>query len=197
MTSRLIVNQIRHTGASADAITMDSSGNVTFPANATCSGTATGFGTDGITMADSWKLSNSYNLSNDDYIQSGWVRHTGTLGGNVGSAMSEGAGVFAFPTTGLYHVELNVGFYHGSSVSYLGVSWRLSTDGGGNYSQISSGYVGGSSGAAYDRLRIDEFFDVTNASDFKMRFQLILPSQTTVQGGDGRTTLKVIKYGET
>lgn len=44
MSSRLIVNQIRHTGASADAITMDASGNVTFPANATCSGTASGFG---------------------------------------------------------------------------------------------------------------------------------------------------------
>ena len=44
MTSKLIVNNIRHTGASADAITMDASGNVTFPANATCSGTATGFG---------------------------------------------------------------------------------------------------------------------------------------------------------
>ena len=29
MSSRLIVNQIRHTGASADAITMDASGNVT------------------------------------------------------------------------------------------------------------------------------------------------------------------------
>ena len=43
MTSKLIVNSIRHTGASADAITMDASGNVTFPANATCSGTATGF----------------------------------------------------------------------------------------------------------------------------------------------------------
>ena len=44
MTSKLVVNSIRHTGASADAITMDASGNVTFPANATCSGTATGFG---------------------------------------------------------------------------------------------------------------------------------------------------------
>ena len=44
MTSKLIVNSIRHTGASADGITLDSSGNVTFPANATCSGTATGFG---------------------------------------------------------------------------------------------------------------------------------------------------------
>tara|TARA_A100001515_G_scaffold131978_1_gene120082 strand:+ start:254 stop:823 length:570 start_codon:yes stop_codon:yes gene_type:complete len=45
MTSRLVVNSVRHTGASADAITLDASGNVTFPANATCSGTATGFGT--------------------------------------------------------------------------------------------------------------------------------------------------------
>ena len=41
--SRLITNAIRSTSASADAITMDGSGNVTFPANATCSGTATGF----------------------------------------------------------------------------------------------------------------------------------------------------------
>tara|TARA_B100001093_G_C26298849_1_gene788478 strand:- start:44 stop:643 length:600 start_codon:yes stop_codon:yes gene_type:complete len=44
MSSRLVVNSVRHTGASADAITMDASGNVTFPANATCSGTASGFG---------------------------------------------------------------------------------------------------------------------------------------------------------
>ena len=151
----------------------------------------------GITMADSWKMSSSVNYNTGDYLTSSWVRHTGTIGGNVGSAMTESSGVFTFPTTGLYHVELNIGFYHNSSVSYLGCSWKLSTDGGSSYSQITSGYVGGSSGAAYDRLRIDEFFDVTNASNFKMKFELIVPSQTTVQGGDGRTTFKVIKYGET
>jgi len=39
--SRLITNAIRSTSASADAITMDGSGNVTFPADATCSGNAT------------------------------------------------------------------------------------------------------------------------------------------------------------
>ena len=54
MTSKLIVNSIRHTGASADAITMDASGNVTFPGNATCSGTPSGFG--GITMFVNIKL---------------------------------------------------------------------------------------------------------------------------------------------
>ena len=42
--SRVIANSFRHTGASADGITLDSSGNVTFPANVTCSGTATGMG---------------------------------------------------------------------------------------------------------------------------------------------------------
>jgi len=151
----------------------------------------------GITMADSWKLDNSYNYVNGNFLTNGWTRHTGTLGGNVGSAMTESSGVFTFPATGLYHVELNIGFYHGGSVNYLGLSWRLSTDGGSSYSQTTSGYVGGSSGAAYDRLRLDEFFDVTNASNFKMKFELILPAQTTVQGGNGRTTLKVIKYGET
>ena len=44
MTSKLIVNSVRHTGASADNITMAADGSVTFPGNATCSGTATGFG---------------------------------------------------------------------------------------------------------------------------------------------------------
>ena len=42
--SRLVTNAIRSTSASADAITLDGSGNATFPANVTCSGTATGFG---------------------------------------------------------------------------------------------------------------------------------------------------------
>jgi hypothetical protein len=42
--SRLVTNAIRSTSASSDAITLDGSGNATFPANVTCSGTATGFG---------------------------------------------------------------------------------------------------------------------------------------------------------
>ena len=45
--SRLLVDQIRSNSASADAITLDGSGNLTIPGNATCSGTATGFGIGG------------------------------------------------------------------------------------------------------------------------------------------------------
>ena len=48
--SRILVDQIRSNSASADALTLDGSGNLTIPGNLTCSGnaslsgTATGFG---------------------------------------------------------------------------------------------------------------------------------------------------------
>ena len=45
--SRILVDQIRSNSASSDAITLDGSGNLTIPGNATCSGTATGFGIGG------------------------------------------------------------------------------------------------------------------------------------------------------
>ena len=45
--SRIIVDAVRNSSASADAITLASDGSVTIPGNATCSGTATGFGIGG------------------------------------------------------------------------------------------------------------------------------------------------------
>ena len=42
--SRIIVDAVRNSSASADGITLASDGSVTIPGNATCSGTATGFG---------------------------------------------------------------------------------------------------------------------------------------------------------
>ena len=42
--SRIIVDSVRNSSASSDGITLASDGSVTIPGNATCSGTATGFG---------------------------------------------------------------------------------------------------------------------------------------------------------
>ncbi len=71
MTSRLIVNSIRHTGASADAITLDNSGNATFPANVTCSGTATGFGGGKILQVVSSNKSNVVSSNSTSYYSIG------------------------------------------------------------------------------------------------------------------------------
>lgn len=42
--SRIVVDAVRNSSASTDGITLANDGSVTFPGNATCSGTATGFG---------------------------------------------------------------------------------------------------------------------------------------------------------
>ena len=42
--SRIVVDAIRNSSASSDGITLASDGSVTIPGNATCSGTASGFG---------------------------------------------------------------------------------------------------------------------------------------------------------
>ena len=74
MTSKLIVNSIRHTGASADAITMDASGNVTFPANATCSGTATGFGGGKVLKYETTVYNTQVSHSGTSYVDTGLSR---------------------------------------------------------------------------------------------------------------------------
>ena len=65
MSSRLVVNSVRHTGASADAITMDASGNVTFPGNATCSGTATNFGGGKLLQVVSTTKTDHFSMASD------------------------------------------------------------------------------------------------------------------------------------
>ena len=74
MTSKLIVNSIRHTGASADAITMDASGNVTFPANATCSGTATGFGGGKLLQVVQTRVVTTSSTANSSFSDTSLVR---------------------------------------------------------------------------------------------------------------------------
>ena len=61
--SRILVDQIRSNSASADAMTLDGSGNVTFPANATCSGTATGFGGGKIVQVKSVSKLDTFSVS--------------------------------------------------------------------------------------------------------------------------------------
>ena len=65
--SRLITNSIRSTSASSDAITFDGSGNATFPANVTCSGTATGMGGGKVLQIQSTNVASSIQITSTSY----------------------------------------------------------------------------------------------------------------------------------
>lgn len=110
--SRVIVNQIRHTGASADAITLDSSGNVTFPANVTCSGTATGMGGGKILQVKQAVKTDTSSTTN-----TGWVTIPGTDETGSGSLFEVNITPSATSSKILVswgiHLSTNAGVYSG------------------------------------------------------------------------------------
>ena len=61
--SRIIVDAVRNSSAGADGITLASDGSVTFPGNATCSGTASGFGGGKILQVVSTNKTDGYSAS--------------------------------------------------------------------------------------------------------------------------------------
>jgi len=194
MTSKLIVNSLRHTGASADAITMDASGNVTFPGNATCSGTATGFG-GGIQMADQWSITTDNNKTNGQVIDTGWER-SDYFFAQIGTGMTESSGIFTFPSTGIY---LLMSQHHmNTSASYCGVQMRVSSDSGGSYSTVSYGSITNTNNG-YHHLSLHAVVDVQNASTY--RFGLRAYNTANVQySGDSdslRNGVTFIRLGDT
>ena len=203
MTSKLIVNSIRHTGASADAITMDASGNVTFPANATCSGTATGFGVQGITMVDNWYINSALSVpSGEATITANWERGTSDQFGRIGSAMTQSSGVFTFPSTGIYYCSINGGFYRGTGYRrYIGWTIKTTSDNSSythaviNYDSIS-GDTNSNISAAVSATCV---FDVTDTSTHKMTFQTdAVDSGAAVTGVSGRyANVLFIRLGDT
>ena len=167
MTSKLIVNSIRHTGASADAITMDASGNVTFPANATCSGTATGFG-GGITEIDYWRLTSNFQ-GNAYHIQNNWERADSQLEDKKGTGMSESSGLFTFPSTGYYYVEFNLKCYRGAGSQIYNITQYIRTTTSGDTS----------SGTDYNLSNNTSMYSPANNSHYTQSARMIVKCSNT------------------
>ena len=121
MTSKLIVNSIRHTGASADGITMDASGNVTFPGNATCSGTPTGFGK--ILQVVGQNLTTQMTSTSTSYVDTGLT-----------------ASITPSATSSKILILLNISFHiSGDNNAYLGLfrdSTEINSGAGGTYNAM-------------------------------------------------------------
>ncbi len=108
--SRVIANSYRHTGASADAITLDSSGNVTFPANVTCSGTATGMGGGKILQVLQTVKTDVFSTNSTSY-----VAVTGLTQAITAASTSN-------------KILINITLYGGNSGSQYAVAFKLAKD---------------------------------------------------------------------
>ena len=204
MTSKLIVKSVRHTGASADAITMDASGNVTFPGNATCSGTPSGFG--GITEADQFLLTSNLSVSGTATTVTSNLARSGYsfMGTNskIGTGMSESGGVFTFPSTGKYLITTCATFQSTNQAIYAAFRSQLSVDGGSNWYYIMVNYTSifdSGSDTVYAQANGQALVDITDVSTHKFRCSATSNSSITVVGhvNEAFTSIMFTRLGDT
>ena len=185
MTSKLIVNSLRHTGASSDAITMDASGNVTFPGNATCSGTPSGFG--GVTMIDQYRVTSNA-TGDQEPIQNNLERVDNARNGLLNAGMTVSSGVWTFPSTGYYEIYAQVVSYVTSGVNNRELRFYMYTtvDNGSNWNDsvhaYDQQYDSGSN--TWATSQFNYVIDITDTSNDKVKFHFSPDNTSTYMKGD-------------
>ena len=149
----------------------------------------------GITHASTWYLSSSFTGS--AVPVTALSAYTGAGAGTIGSAMTISSGIFTFPTTGIWYIQVDTGFQLDGDSRYNRAEIRTTTD-GSSYNYAHSPYCfitdAGSSGAIYQNQHTGHLFDVVNTTDYKCRIQ------TEVQNSSTQTwMMKVafVRYGDT
>lgn len=153
MTSKLKVTDIADPTNGNTAISIDSSGIVTFPSNPVC--------------IDQYRLTGNHTTNNGTLTSLEQVDDP--YFSSVGTAMSVSSGIFSFPHTGVYRV-----YFFGNGVTNSGdstgyVATSVSNDSGSTYDDMAYAIAGDSDGEQFI-LSSEVFVNVTNTSTFRLKF---------------------------
>jgi len=177
MTAILKVDTIQDTSGnniineSSNTITIGASGDtISIPSGATIanSGTATGFGIDGITVADQWRVTANI-TANADPISSNLERIDTAGQGTIGTAMSVSSGRFTFPSTGIYLVSFNAYGMIASGGDNIGMYINVTTN-NSSYSSVATSFAGNQGGRSVP-VAGSSLIDVTDTSNVKVSFK--------------------------
>ena len=159
----------------------------------------------GITQADQWRLSSPMQLTTND-ITANLERVDDSGFGYVGDGMTESSGVFSFPETGIYRVDLNATFYFtsGSGNSrYIMVRTQTTTN-NSSYTNVARAITNIDDFIANNissNCSSTIYLDVTDTSNVKVKFTT---SSAATSGyyldgttADNYTTFTFTRLGDT
>jgi hypothetical protein len=158
--------------------------------------------TNGITMADQWRLTTNF-TGDANPIASNLERIDASGQGTLGTAMSESSGIFTFPSTGIYLVEFQVNSYNNTGNWYHSINIDITTD-NSSYNTRAQGQAWGTNAGEpqtyYSSGNVKTLVDVTDTSNVKVRFSVdAFSSSTTTQGNTNvnLTFMTFIRLGDT
>ena len=153
----------------------------------------------GITVAGQWRITTSFTGAVNP-LANNWEEND-TNYSRIGSAMSQSSGVFTFPETGVYIIEFQrVASLNGDD--RFTTNYIAATTDNSSYTNIAYGdahikQAGGSTGTT---VIASTFFDVTNTSTHKIRFQVANVNGSTQTVGSSTqniTFATFIRLGDT
>ena len=128
----------------------------------------------GITQADMYRITTDFNLATSEtFITSNWER-VDTDFDKIGDGMSESSGVFTFPETGIYLIQVGatIGTGGAGGGRYGEISTHFTTDDSSYtkraYSQDNQTFGDGETNHFHQVI-----FDVTNVSTHKVKFATV------------------------
>ena len=140
----------------------------------------------------------------DAFVTSNLERVDNTAQGYIaGSTMSESSGVFTFPSTGIYLVQTEAGFYVADDARYVEVAIYATVDNSNYILQSSSnGFIQiTQSSNTYTTVSGSTLIDVTDTSNVKVKFAYARkdPNSVTLIGNTDRnsTYCTFIRLGDT
>ena len=153
----------------------------------------------GLAMADQFRLSANRAANTSEDITTNIERVDTDGFGQLGTGMTESSGIFTFPSTGIYYLELTVAFYIVAD-NAANVSIYTTTD-GTNYGDAAIVSSGNQSGGANEFTVSNRFvFDVTNTSTHKVKLvSHSIGGGSYVRGETdrNRTAITFFKLGDT
>ena len=139
----------------------------------------------GITMADQWRITSTFQVSSNTYITTNWERNDTTGYSKIGTGMSESSGVFTFPATGIYLVGINLtGNADSGGFNYIACS-IYTTINNSSYTQSASTYESVDASNRHWAMATEFIFDVTDVSNCKVKFFVGASNTNPYVYGDG------------
>ena len=157
--------------------------------------------TNGITVADQWRLTTTF-AGDAEPIASNLERIDTTGMGTIGSAMTESSGIFTFPSTGIYKVEFVASFALTAADSRYNIGRIQGTTNDSSYAEWGDQrtVLYDSGGASYSSCYGCVLVDVTDVSNVKVRFDSVVEDDNTSTRGNtdtNETFMTFTRLGDT
>ena len=142
----------------------------------------------GITEADMWRITSETAGGNSPQTTN-WERADTGGFGLLGSGLSESSGVFTFPSTGYWYIQLTLMARHNSDSSAIWARIDHTSNNGGSWAHYAVGtgninYVSGS--WWYGGATCQHIFDITDTSNQKTRFSLSANDSAIIEANSGQ-----------